>query len=88
MTHILFGKVTWMAFAFLVVGVLLLPLAIDSRKVGRQHLGFPFRFYEHTSAPPPAYGSKFSWPALIGDLVIYYAAAVSISAAFTLVAKH
>ncbi|HEY3835173.1 MAG TPA: hypothetical protein VGL72_01310 [Bryobacteraceae bacterium] len=76
MTGVLLKSSTWIVFA--VIAGLAFLIAAFSRvmRIGSQSIGFPFRFYESTSAPPPAFGHTFSWKFLILDLLIYYVVAV------------
>ena len=73
------GRSTLFAFGGIFVIAVILPFLAGINTMGTQRIGFPLRFFESTSAPPPAFGSTFSWKALLLDLAIYYLLAIVIS---------
>jgi hypothetical protein len=85
MTSIFLKGSTLILFAAIVALTFLYAVYTTFTRMGTQRIGFPFRFYESTSAPPPAFGSTFSWKFLLLDLLIYYLVAVCISLLWNLV---
>jgi hypothetical protein len=71
------NKRTLLLFSIICAAMLVGPFIFGLHIMGSQKVGFPFRFYEWSSAPPPAFGSTFSWNALLLDLIIYYLMAVA-----------
>jgi hypothetical protein len=88
MFDLLLGKTVLMLFGLLAVANTVLPVFFASRRPGSRSVGFPFSFYRHSSAPPPDFGSVFSWGALMLNVVVYYLIAVVIVAAITFLKRR
>jgi hypothetical protein len=67
----------WLFLVFVFVAMVL-PFVLGIFVMGTHRIGFPLRFYERTSAPPPATGSMFAARAFVVDLLIYFAGAVAV----------
>ena len=81
---LLVQKSTLILFGIISIVMIAGPVLAGMRLQGTQRIGFPFSFFESTSAPPPAFGSTFYWKWLVIDLLIYYAVAVFLNLAWTL----
>jgi hypothetical protein len=67
----LFPRHALTVFLVLAAVLWLAPLVFSSFRVGSGAVGVPFTYYRFSSAPPPAYGSTFSWPWLLANLASY-----------------
>jgi hypothetical protein len=66
----------WVIFAVSVLITIIVPFVLSVFRPGTVKLGFPYRFYRHTTAPPPFDETYFSWMFLAADLLICLAVAV------------
>lgn len=69
----------WLFLAFVSL-FMVLPYILGIFRMGSDRVGFPLRFFERTSAPPPAASSIFSGRAFAIDLLVYVAAALIVLA--------
>jgi hypothetical protein len=74
--RIMLKKYTLIIFLILVTVMIVIPYGVGIFRSGSQRTGFPLKFFESNSGPPPFFGSTFSWKALLIDLFAYYIAAV------------
>jgi|APFre7841882590_1041340.scaffolds.fasta_scaffold89730_2 hypothetical protein len=82
MRKLFFGRMTLLCFVIISAFFFIVPAVLNVGRVGYSSSGFPFTYYEFSSAPPPMYGSKSDVVPLIGDVLIYYA--LSIVVAYTI----
>lgn len=81
------AKSTFALFLIFVAVTIVFPFVLGKFMPGTEKVGFPLRFFQHTTAPPPDSSTTFSPVALVADLLICLAAAAAVAFLWELLKK-